>query len=198
MSARNLAPGRPPATSHAAIEAAAFALFARQGFDATTTDEIAAAAGIGRRTLFRYFGSKNDIPWGQFADSLDRFRDSLGAMPRDLPVSQAVQLAVVLFNTFDPLAIAQHRTRMRLILHTPSLQAHSVLMYGRWRSVIADYVGARLGQLPTALLPRTAGHVTLALAISAYEQWLSSEAAALEELLADAMTDLRAYLADGH
>lgn len=195
MNVRHLAPGRPPATSHAAIEAAAFALFTRQGFDETTTDEIAEAVGIGRRTLFRYFGSKYDIPWGQFDDSLDYFRTTMASMPDHLSVAQAVQTSVVLFNTFDPLAIEQHRTRMRLILHTPSLQAHSVLMYERWRSVIADYVGERLGQPTMSLVPRTVGHVSLALAISAYEQWLGDETASLEQLLADAMSGLQAYLA---
>ena len=39
----------------------AFELFDRQGFEGTTVDDIAAAAGIGRRTFFRYFASKNDV-----------------------------------------------------------------------------------------------------------------------------------------
>lgn len=188
--------GRPPATSHAAIEAAAFALFAGKGFDQTTVEDIADAAGVGRRTLFRYFPSKYDIPWGQFDDSLDYFHDTLDAMPTDLPLWQAVQRSVVLFNTFDPEAIPQHRERMRLILGTPSLQAHSVLMYERWRSVIADYVAARTGAEPTDPLPRTVGHVSLALAISAYEQWLTRDDASLESLLDDAMASLREYLGD--
>ena len=188
--------GRPPATSHAAIELAAFALFAHQGFDETTTDEIAEAAGIGRRTLFRYFASKNDIPWGQFDDSLDFFRDSLYSMPADLSVWQAVQRSVILFNSFDPSVMEQHRTRMRLILQTPSLQAHSVLMYERWRSVIAEYVAARTGQQSTDLTPRMAGHVSLALAISAYEQWLNNPDASLGELLEASLESLREYIGD--
>lgn len=192
-----LAPGRPPVTSHAAIEAAAFGLFAVKGFDDTTTDEIAEAAGIGRRTLFRYFASKFDIPWGQFDASLDFFRRTLDSEPLDVPTWVAVQRAVVQFNSFDADAIAQHRDRMRLILQTPSLQAHSVLMYERWRSVIADYVARRYRRPGNSLLPRTIGHVSLALALSAYEQWLSSEDESLEVLLAQSMAALRGYLVDG-
>ena len=188
-------PGRPPATTHGAIEAAAFSLFADRGFDETTTDEIAAAVGIGRRTLFRYYPSKNDIPWGQFDASLVHFRAVLDREPRDIPLWQAVQRGVVQFNSFDESVMEQHRFRMRLILHTPSLQAHSVLMYERWRAVIADFVSTRAGESRESLLPRTTGHVSLALAISAYEQWLKPRSPQLPVLLDRAMTGLRAYLA---
>ncbi len=85
---------------------------------------------------------------------------------------------------------------MSLILRTPSLQAHSVLMYEQWRRVIADYVAARFGLEPHDALPITVGHVSLALAISAYEQWLRNDDASLEHLLADTMSGLRTYLAD--
>lgn len=188
------APGRPPATSQVAIEAAAFQLFAERGFDETTTDDIAEAAGIGRRTLFRYFPSKFDIPWGQFDASLDHFRWTLESEATDQPVWRAVQRSVVAFNTFDSSALPQHRARMALILGTPSLQAHSVLMYERWRSVIADFVAERSGQGPTDLLPRTVGHVSLALAISAYEQWLRRRQADLTGLLEESLCSLRSYL----
>ncbi|TQM06248.1 TetR family transcriptional regulator [Pseudonocardia kunmingensis] len=46
------------------VEHIALDLFTERGFDTTTVDDIAAAAGIGRRTVFRYCPSKNDIPWG--------------------------------------------------------------------------------------------------------------------------------------
>jgi mycofactocin system transcriptional regulator len=189
--------GRPPATSHSAIQAVALDLFTSHGFDETTTDDIAEATGIGRRTLFRYFPSKFDIPWGQFDDSLGGLRQRLASMPQTLPAWEAVQRSVVLFNTFDQSVVSQHRMRMGLLLHTPSLQAHSVLMYARWRSVIADFVAIRMGGSSTDLLPRTAGHVSLALAISAYEQWLSSDATPLEDLLSEAMAALQSYVSDG-
>lgn len=186
--------GRPPATSHAAIEAAAFVLFAERGFDETTVDDIAEAVGIGRRTLFRYFPSKYDIPWGQFDASLVAFRSTLDAMPAELPLWEAVHRAVVAFNTLDPASVPQHRQRMTLILGTPGLQAHSVLMYRRWREVIADFVAARCGVPVDASLPVTVGHVSLALALAAYDQWLRSTDRALEQVLDDTMTGLRAYL----
>ena len=141
--------GRPPATSHAQIERAAFRLFALRGFDGTTLDAIAGEVGISRRTLLRYYDSKNDIPWGRFAETLDGFRATLAAMPDDLPLHQAVHAAVLAFNRFDLDAHPSHRERMQLILTTPALQAHSVLRYGEWRRVIADYVAAASASKPT-------------------------------------------------
>ena len=188
--------GRPEATSHAAIEQAAFRLFADRGFDATTLDAIADEVGVGRRTLFRYYASKNDIPWGQFDRTLERFRQILAAMPEDLPLHEAVHRGVVAFNDFPEDAEPPHRERMRLILQTPALQAHSVLRYGEWRGVIAEYAASRLGLHPDDLLPRTVGHVSLALALSAYEQWLTSSEESLLDLLDAGMTGLRQYLSE--
>ncbi len=130
--------GRPEVTSHAAIEAAAFRLFAARGFEQTTLDAIADEVGVSRRTLFRYYASKNDIPWGQFDRTLDAFREILASLPDDLPLWEAVHRGVVAFNDFPPDAQPPHRDRMRLILTTPALQAHSVLRYSEWRQVIAE------------------------------------------------------------
>ncbi|HEX2949668.1 MAG TPA: TetR/AcrR family transcriptional regulator [Armatimonadota bacterium] len=50
-----------PEIRRAEIVRAAVALFARQGFERTTTKEIAAAAGIAEGTIYKYFTSKQDI-----------------------------------------------------------------------------------------------------------------------------------------
>ena len=188
--------GRPAATDHDAIERAAFALFEAQGFDDTTMEQIAESVGVGRRTLFRYFPSKNDIAWGQFDESLRHLREQLAAQPHDIPLAEVVHRCVVAFNEFDPAAIEQHRFRMRLILTTPALQAHSALRYASWRRVIADYVADRTGAGPGDPLPGLVGHVSLALAVSSYETWLADPTTDLTEVLQTAMRTLKAYLND--
>lgn len=188
--------GRPPATDHAAIEEAAFRLFEEHGFEATTIDDIAAAVGVGRRTLFRYYPSKNDIPWGQFDASLVHLRAFLAATPEDVPVREAVRRAVLDFNRLDEDAIPQHRQRMRLLLTTPALQAHSALRYREWRRCIAAYVAQRYGLAEDDLLPRTIGRVTLALALSAYEQWLDDETASLSDLIDASVAALATFMTD--
>lgn len=77
--------GRRPVTSRSAIEHIALDLFSDRGFDSTTVDGIATAAGIGRRTVFRYYASKNDIPWGAFDEQLQRMRATFAALPPDVP-----------------------------------------------------------------------------------------------------------------
>jgi len=189
--------GRPEVTTHAEIEQAAFRLFAvaEQGFEATTVEAIAAEVGVSRRTLFRYYSSKNDIPWGQFDRTLDGFRQILAGMPTDLPLHEAVHRGMLAFNEFPEDSQPSHRDRMRLILRTPALQAHSVLRYAEWRAVIADYVADRRGLEADDLMPRTVGHVSLALALTAYEQWLESPDASLQTLLEAAMASLAEHLA---
>jgi mycofactocin system transcriptional regulator len=186
--------GRPVATTHGEIEQAAFRLFAERGFEATTLDDIAAAVGVGRRTLFRYFHSKNDIPWGQFDRTLADFRAILEAMPEELPLHEAVFRGVVAFNEFPDDAEPPHRDRMRLILETPALQAHSVLRYREWRQVICDYVARRRGLDPSDLLPQAVGHVSLALALTAYERWLARPDRTVPELLREAHDGLGDFL----
>lgn len=194
--ARTRAPGRPSVTDHATIERAAFDLFAKHGFGDTTMDEIAQAVGVGKRTLFRYFPSKNDIPWGQFGESLLHFRAQLASQPQDLTIADAVHRCVVSFNDFTDDAVEQHRFRMKLILTTPALQAHSALRYAAWRDVIAAFVAERTGQETHDLLPRTVGHVSLALAVTSYEQWLAHPDLHLTDVLDESLAALKTYLTD--
>jgi TetR/AcrR family transcriptional regulator, regulator of mycofactocin system len=184
--------GRKRVTSRAELEHVAFDLFDRHGFERTTIDDIALAAGIGRRTFFRYFPSKNDVAWGSFDEELDRMRLRLKAFPPELPLMDALRVAIVDFNTFAPGQIPLHRRRMRLILRTPALQAHSTLRYAAWRQVIDEFAAERIGQLPDALAPRAIGYVALGVAIAAYEQWLEAEDADLRGLLDSAMRQVAA------
>jgi len=136
------------------------------GFEATTVQAIADECRIGLRTPFRYFESRKTSPWGQLDGCLVHLRDTLEAMPRDLPIHQAAQRAVLNFNQLDEAAVSQHRQRMALILSPPALQAHSAPRYANWRQVIAECVVRRLGISPDAMLPRMVGQASLALALS--------------------------------
>jgi mycofactocin system transcriptional regulator len=175
--------GRPPVTSREELERVALDLFIRRGFTETTLDDIAAAAGIARRTFFGYFSSKNDVVWGDFDALLRGMEEWLARSDNGRPLLETLTEAVVRFNDLPPEAIRAHRQRMSLILHVPALQAHSTLRYADWRGVVARYAARRLRKPVDALLPQLVGHLALGAAVTAYEQWLADESADLPRLL---------------
>jgi mycofactocin system transcriptional regulator len=186
-------PGRPRSTTPDRIQRAAFALFGTRRFDDVTVEDIARAAGIGRRTFFRYYPSKNDVVWGDWAGSLAALDAELAAADRDAPLAHVLRDAVIAYNHVPRPAVAQHRLRMELILHVPALQAHSALRYGEWRQVVARHVAARLRLQPTSLRPQVSAAAALGAATSAYEQWLrqpTAGSARLATLLGQAMDAL--------
>jgi AcrR family transcriptional regulator len=65
-------------------------LFAERGFRETTTDDIAAAVGVTRRTFFLHFNSKDEVLLGHIAQQLDLLVLELNAAPAHLePASRA-------------------------------------------------------------------------------------------------------------
>ncbi len=177
-------------TSRGELEQLALDLFAERGFEQTTVDDLAEAAGIGRRTFFRYFPSKNDVVYGDFDAALEGLRQRLAATPADVPLVEGIREAVLAFNALPPGAEAQHRVRMSLVLHTPALQAHSTLRYAGWRAVIAEHAARRLGLKTKDFVPQLMAHQALASAVAAYEQWLSHPGSDLESLLDQAFRSL--------
>jgi TetR/AcrR family transcriptional regulator, regulator of mycofactocin system len=177
-------------TSRAELERVAFALFARDGFDATSVDDIAAAAGIGRRTFFRYFPSKADLVWGDFPALLAAMRTRLGQCSDSTSVTQALHDAAVEFNAVPPDVEDAHRQRMALILTVPTLRADSTLRFTEWRATVAQFAARRLGRPPHDLLPVIIGYSALGASLAAYEQWLAAPGSDLGRLMHEAFTVL--------
>src|SRR5882757_2956406 len=188
--------GRRRSTTQDHITDVALDLFASRGFDEVSVDDVAQAAGIARRTLFRYYSSKNAIPWGDFDAHLDHMRELLDAVPPDVPVGIALRSALLSFNSFDEAETARHRQRMRLILETAALQAYSMTMYAGWRAVVAAFVARRIGAKAADLVPQTAAWTMLGVALSAYEHWLADASGSLPRALGDAFDTVSTGLAN--
>ena len=178
--------GRRRSTTQDHITDVALDLFANYGFGAVSVDDVAQASGIARRTLFRYYSSKNAIPWGDFDAHLQHFRDLFARVDDDEPISPALRSALLAFNTFDESETERHRQRMRVILQTAELQAHSMTMYAGWRGVVADFVAARTGGKAGDLVPQSVAWLMMGVALSAYEHWLADEMVSLPQALGDA------------
>ena len=164
-------------------------LFASRGFETTTMDDIATAVGVGRRTLFRYFESKNDIAWGDFDWVMERLREALdeGAA---LPLMEALRRGVVESNRYPADQEPGLRTRMTMITGSAALQAHSALRYAEWRGVVAEWAAGRLGEAPDDLRPRVIGYAALGSAMASFERWVKNEGEDLLTLLDTAFAAL--------
>ena len=178
--------GRRRSTTWDHLSNVAIELFAARGFDEVSVDDVAQAAGIARRTLFRYYPSKNALPWGDFDAHLEHLRDLLAEVDPGVSIRDALRAALLAFNTFDETETARHRQRMRVILETAELQAYSMTMYAGWRAVVAAFVARRLDTNATALVPQTVAWTMLGVALSAYEHWLDDESVSLAGALGDA------------
>ncbi|MFV1362699.1 mycofactocin system transcriptional regulator [Mycolicibacterium elephantis] len=184
--------GRRRSTTTDHISNVAIDLFTARGFDAVSVDDVAEAAGIARRTLFRYYPSKNALPWGDFDAHLEHLRDLLADLDPEVPLGAALRTALLAFNTFDEAETVRHRQRMRVILETAELQAYSMTMYAGWRAVVADFVARRLGAKPSDLGPQTVAWTMLGVALSAYEHWLADETVPLAQALGAAFDTVSA------
>ncbi len=168
----------------------AYCLFDKHGFDETSIDDITAAAGIARRTFFRYYPSKSDLVWGDFDGELDRLRQWFSAASPETPMMEAIHQAVLEFNRLPPGQETAHRRRLGLILGVPNLLANSTLRFEQWRAEVAAFAARRLGLAPDDLLPKVIGYSALGATLAAYEQWLRDEDADLMHLLDEALSEL--------
>jgi AcrR family transcriptional regulator len=103
------------------IRASALRLFRDQGYDATTVEQIAAAAGVSHMTFFRYFPAKEDVA---LSDSYDPLLAGLiGQTPAAWPLADRIRAALVqglgqLYDTDRDTLFAQNK----LIVSTPALR----------------------------------------------------------------------------
>lgn len=135
--------------------------------------DIATALGIGRRTLFRYVNSKNDLVWGEFDLVLERLRAAIAETSADTPLMEALTEAVIASNTYPEHQQSELRIRMTLITTVPALQAHSMLRYAEWRDVVAEFAATRLRCAPADLAPQAISHAALAASTAAFSRWVN-------------------------
>lgn len=178
--------------ARARVERAALELFRLKGFEQVTIDDVAAAAGISRRTFFRWFATKADAVWGDFDAHVARLDSLLAASDPAQPVLASVCAAYVEVNDYATDELPLLRERMQLILTEPALLAHSQLQYAEVDRVVAEHVARRTGGSPTDLLPLLLAATTRAAATTAFGLWLAHPDSSLGAHLRGAFAELAA------
>lgn len=159
-----------------AISHAAWALFAAGGYESTTVDEIAARAGVSRRTFFRYFSSKEDVAVGTSDAYAEEFLAAFRARPaREAPLD-AIRHALrsmVLARADDG---AEVRAIIRLLRESPTVRramlARNARMEERLAALFAERLGADPKRDPT---PALVAFVARALMDTAFNVWYDHE-----------------------
>ncbi|MFV0132233.1 TetR family transcriptional regulator [Streptomyces sp. HMX87] len=144
------APGRPPMRE--ALVAAAFRLFLERGYEQTTVDDIVALAGVGRRSFFRYFPSKEDVVFPDHERCLADMTDFLAASPEDAePVRRVCDAARLVLRMYaeNPSFSVQ---RYRLTKKVPGLRAYELSVVWRYERALAAYLRERLAGHPDGTL----------------------------------------------
>ncbi|MFT4201813.1 TetR/AcrR family transcriptional regulator [Gordonia sp. (in: high G+C Gram-positive bacteria)] len=140
------------------VAAASTRLFAEQGYDATTVDEVAAAAGTSRRTLFRHFRSKEDLAFVDHESLLERVEDLLDDSDSDpwWTVCEAAEMVFAHYATHKDLA----RRRYVIVSQTPALRDRELITAYRYQRLFEEHLRARLPEVPRVRIIAFASAVT--------------------------------------
>jgi AcrR family transcriptional regulator len=181
MSASNPTPIRERTRRLAQTELTMVAqdLFLEHGYEETTVDQIAAAAGMSKRTFFRYFPSKDDLVIGKYDLFGDLMADSLDARPADEPIWESLRRVFDL--TLDYVQDGQQRARNeamdRIVQGTPQLTARYLEKMQRVQGLLIVRAADRMNPSVSATDPRPAAIVGAAFACmqAARASWLGSD-----------------------
>ncbi|MGN0063004.1 MAG: TetR/AcrR family transcriptional regulator [Nocardioides sp.] len=123
---------------------AAFALFEERGYEATTVDDVAERAGVGRTTFFRAFRSKEDVIFPDHAAVVGAIEDRLATATDTtalLAVTEAARL-VLLHYLHEG---ARARTRYGLTRSVPALRAREIAGQQRYQRTFRGFLHEWMG-----------------------------------------------------
>ncbi|TSA80139.1 TetR family transcriptional regulator [Deinococcus detaillensis] len=141
-----------------AILTAATRLFERDGYSATTLDDIAAAAEISKRAIFSYFASKEDLLFPESDARIGAAIDAIAArQPSDGPVQVLMRAMTTTAQESDDLTGRRAALRLRLMRTVPALRGRALQHQLDAQREIARHLAAAF---PTELDPISAAALT--------------------------------------
>ena len=155
------------------VVCAAWELFAEHGFEATTVDQIAAAAGMSRRTFFRYFAGKDELILDKLLEVGDRLADALAARPADEAAWPALRAAFDVVVTAQDQSPEPSRRLGRLLRDEPGTSGTMEERRRRWTDTLGPLVAERLPERRLAAGRAVAG-AALACYDAATDAWIDA------------------------
>lgn len=141
----------------------ALRLFTAQGYDETTVAQIAREAGVSQRTLFRYFGAKEDLLGGDQHRFGQVLTDTVGGQPADVGAWEALRAGIAAVLALHD-SREQALERFRLLYDTASLRAGWLEKRLRFQEDLLPLVEARMGIAAGSADPRARAVIATALA----------------------------------
>ncbi|MCX6501506.1 MAG: TetR family transcriptional regulator [Microbacterium sp.] len=177
------------------VAATALRLFERNGYEATTMQQIATAAGISRPTLFRYFGGKSDIVWDRYDDQTVELRELLANADVALSPLDVLAVALPRILNYDAGDLDLLRTQVKIIASVPELRIHSEQRAADRIAIIAEFIADRSGCAPDDLYPLVMSRCVWSAGWSALTSWASGHAQSPADTLAAGFEVLRSGFA---
>ncbi|WEQ51296.1 TetR family transcriptional regulator [Komagataeibacter oboediens] len=190
---------RKQARARTTLIAEAMRLFSAQGYDQTTVDEIADAAEVSRRTLFRMFETKGDIVLAWTRGMTQTLNDALATCPADMHPADAMMHA---FTSLVPRIAANRQDTyafVYLIEKTPSLQTVSLQKYGKWEDCLAEGLAKRITERRNrCMAARLMARGGIAIFRTALDEWIRLKGRPALVPLLQKTYELQASLWPGH
>lgn len=152
----------------------ALRLFLERGYDNVTTADIAAAAGVTPRTLFRHFATKDEMLFADAEVETVDFVNRLYAQPIDRPVTVALVDTIRAHQEQYP-PTEDDIARYRIVLATPSLADASLAYSARFERSLAEWIAQRHRRDPDDLDVRVIAAALVAARRVVAEEWLASD-----------------------
>ncbi|MBO0878281.1 MAG: TetR family transcriptional regulator [Pseudonocardia sp.] len=127
------------------ISRRAVELFRAQGLAATSGEQIAGAAGVSERTLWRYFRSKESCVEPLLTQSIDAFQAALRTWPPELELAEHLHTAYNFVLDPVPADIDAVLAVVRMTRDEPALRAVWLVLYERAESTFAEVLAERMG-----------------------------------------------------
>ena len=156
------------------IRASALRLFGEQGYDATTVEQIAAAAGVSHMTFFRYFPAKEDVALSDSYDPL--LAASLEQTPASWPLARRIRTVLVqglrqVYDTERDALLAQNK----LIVSTPALRERLWASQMDTQQLILQALGTSQDNPRPSFQDRVTIAACLAAATTAILTWVEND-----------------------